>query len=321
MGAPEIKRRSRVKSLLRELLPTRVVDCWRRSRSHCAYRVLKARAMLGSRGALRSLSSVSKSNVWLDPAQLEALQGRYAYRDEYSYEPAALRARGEERAEDMLALLGQRSSTPRRFLELGCADGMTGAALAARGKAVTAVDTSRDIFDARAGEAGVAFHRMDAGHLRFDDGTYDVVYSYNSFEHFTDPARVLSEAVRTARKEGYIYLSFGPLYNSPWGLHAYRSVTVPYCHFLFREKDLIHFAEEKSLPPIEFKQVNGWSLQSFRSLWLQFDRVLKRIHYREYPDSDHVGLIEEYPSCFKGKAASPEEFIIYQIELLFRKVK
>jgi SAM-dependent methyltransferase len=268
---------------------------------------------------VRSLSQEKQSNPWLERTQLETLQGRFAYPKDYSYEAAALQKRGEWRAADMLALLGGGDRQMRRFLELGCADGMTGAALAARGKLVTAVDTGRSVLDARAKDAGVGFRRMDAGYLQLDDDTYDVVYSYNSFEHFSDPARVLSEAARTTRKGGYIYLSFGPLYYSPWGLHAYRSVTVPYCHLLFRRQDLARFTGENGLPPIDFKQVNGWSLQAFRTLWRQFDDVLQRVRYREYPDTAHVNLIEEYPSCFRGKVPSLDDLTIYQIEVLFRK--
>ena len=74
---------------------------------------------------------------------------------------------------------------------------------------------------------------MDAANMQFEDETFDFVFSYDAFEHFASPENVLLEAIRVVRKRGYIYLEFGPLYYSPYGEHAYRSITVPYCQFLF----------------------------------------------------------------------------------------
>jgi SAM-dependent methyltransferase len=44
--------------------------------------------------------------------------------------------------------------------------------------------------------------------LPFDDETFDIVYSANVLEHTDDPARVLSEAIRTLKKGGILYFEF-----------------------------------------------------------------------------------------------------------------
>jgi len=155
--------------------------------------------------------------------------------------------------------------------------------------------------------------------MQFEDETFDFVFSYDAFEHFAAPENVLREAIRVVRKRGYIYLEFGPLYYSPYGEHAYRSITVPYCQFLFQKKLLNDFATQHELEPIDFSHVNGWSLASYRKLWHRYSQILKRIHYAEKLNLSHLDLIRAYPSCFKSKSGNFDNFIVASITVLFQK--
>ena len=96
--------------------------------------------------------------------------------------------------------------------------------------------------------------RMDAADLKFENECFDVVLSYDGFEHFDEPELVLQEAIRVVKQGGYIYLFFGPLFMSPMGLHIYNTISVPYCQFLFSKEMLKDFVKAKGLNPFAFER-------------------------------------------------------------------
>jgi SAM-dependent methyltransferase len=214
----------------------------------------------------------------------------------------------------------QGARTANSFLELGCWDGMVSHSLHRRGKETTAIDNREEGFDERARQVGVHLIKMDAARLLFENASFDFIFSYDSFEHFLVPAMVLKEAVRVLRPGGGIYLEFGPLYFSPYGLHAYQSITVPYCQFLFPTPMLTDFVAQKGLEPIDFDQVNGWSLEKFRALWANNASSLKCLKSHETLDLAHMNLIRAYPSCFRNKSDFFENFTVAHIQILFRKI-
>lgn len=166
---------------------------------------------------------------------------------------------------------------------------------------------------------GVTFSVMDAARLEFPDGSFDCVFSFNAFEHFSDPAAVLTQAVRVLRPGGFVLLGFGPLYQAPYGLHAYRSIPIPYCQFLFTRQDLQSYCEDKGLESIDFDDVNGWRVGQYRDLWASQERVLRPVVYNEGHDLSGLALIEQYPSCFRSKTDDFESLIVTDIEALFQK--
>ena len=115
-------------------------------------------------------------------------------------------------------------------------------------------------------------------------------------------------------------MSFGPLYYSPFGEHAYYSITVPYCQILFPKDLLNDFAKQNGLTPIDFSHVNGWSLDDYENLWKKYNNILKIIKYDKLYNLEHLNLIRDYPSCFKGKSDNFNNFIVSTIEILFKKV-
>lgn len=162
---------------------------------------------------------------------------------------------------------------------------------------------------------------MDAADQQFDDETFDFVFSYDAFEHVASPADVLSEAARVLKKGGYLYLDFGPLYYSPFGEHAYDSITVPYCQFLFAKDVINDFAVHKGLKPIDFSHVNGWSLEDYRDLWKTNSRALRPVRYYESTELSHLDLIRTYPSCFRSKSECFDNFVVDSVKALFRKAE
>jgi len=248
---------------------------------------------------------------------LEKLQQVYRAPGEYGYDPQTLKIRGAARARQLLKLRGLKSA--QNFLELGCWDGMVCAALAEQRRRATGIDYRSIGFDGRVQGPNVRLLEMDASKLQFEDNSFDCVFSSDAFEHFEDPEAVLQEAIRVTAEGGHIYLDFGPLYYSPYGEHAYRSITVPYCQFLFSRETLCNFIEERSLPQIDFKHVNGWPLNRYRELWRKYSHVATVKTYEESVDWSYLNLIRQYPACFKSKAVELDNFTISHIRVLFEK--
>ena len=196
---------------------------------------------------------------------------------------------------------------------------MVSSALAAQGKKTTAIDSRSEGFDERARRSGVSLMQMNAAMLNLPDESFDFIFSYDAFEHFASPAKVLQEAIRVVKPGGHIYLEFGPLYYSPYGEHAYRTIRVPYCQLLFSETTLNDFADKVGLPRIDFDHVNRLSLLDYRNIWEQCVPAVERVQYSEAANLAHLDLIRKYPSCFKSKSDHFENFTVASINVLFRK--
>ena len=256
--------------------------------------------------------------AYLPMSDLEALQVRYSPPPEYRYDPSALEARGEQRVAQMMRLPG--AAGARSFLELGCGDGMVSCCLVRHGKDVTAIDSRGNGFDERAVAEGVKLLEMDAEHLAFPDETFDYVFSYDSFEHFGSPEKVLREAIRVVKKNGFVFLWFGPLFYSAYGQHIYRTITVPYSQCLFEQSLMSEFIAKRDIAPFDFSQMNGWGVTRFRALWKKYAKTLKPVRYDEKLDISQLALIRAYPSCFKDKSSHFEDFTVASISALFTKV-
>jgi len=301
----------RMRSLLKRVIPRRVVRGVR-----LLMNILRTPEKLRTH---RIFAAAPESPPYLDVNELERLQKKYPPLPEYGYDAHTVEVRGIERSAQILRLPGAKDA--HSFLELGCLDGMVSCCLQRQGKKATAIDNREEGFDERALREGVTLLKMNAADLQFEDESFDFVFSYDSFEHFSSPEDVLLEAIRVVKEGGHIYLEFGPLYYSPFGEHAYRSITVPYCQFLFPKNVINDFATEKGLDPIDFSHVNGWSLESYRELWGKYAHLLTRVRYDESHNLFHLNLIRAYSSCFKSKSNYFENFIVDNIRVLFRKNK
>ncbi len=78
-------------------------------------------------------------------------------------------------------------------------------------------------------DSGVDPKRVKMGvgeSLPFPDNSFDIVYSTNVLEHVTDPAKVISEAIRVTKSGGFIQIVF-PSYGSFYDGH-YACMYLPY---------------------------------------------------------------------------------------------
>jgi ubiquinone/menaquinone biosynthesis C-methylase UbiE len=260
-----------------------------------------------------ALRTATPTNRHLSSKQLRSMNAAYAPMPEYGYDAASLEARGTERA---TALKKKFLLTEGQILEVGCWDGMVLAALQSDRIKCTGIDFRDEGFDPRARQKGVRLIKMDATTIGFEDDTFNFVFSHATFEHLRDPAAVFSEIVRVTKPGGYIFLEFAPLYMSPWGLHAYRSVRVPYCQFLFSQEDMSVLVKEEGLEPIN-EYCNGWRPTQFQEIFT--DRRVDCLSYEEGRDISAIDLIIQYAPIFRNYTNNVEELIINGISALFRR--
>jgi SAM-dependent methyltransferase len=258
---------------------------------------------------------------YLDSHDLEMLHRQFPCpaKESYGYDARSVNRRGRERASWLLRTLRAKGATLATSLELGCGEGAVSRFLRPAGVTTIATDLDASDFDAAAFAAGVRFSRMDARTLALLDESVDVVFSFNSFEHFPNVELCLAEMIRVTKPGGHIYLYFNPLYMAPRGLHAYRRVPIPYCQHLFPGELLDDFIRRNNGGTSDLPWVNRCRLEDYRRLWGRHSHQLETLSYYEILDASGVSLIERFPSCFKSKSDNFDEFLVTAIEALFRK--
>jgi SAM-dependent methyltransferase len=266
--------------------------------------VWNAYSRIGISRAIKAIENAKNSCQWLELKDLEDLNSRFKAMEKYLFDPETTNKRGLDRANEILTVLKSVPDTgelPDGFksIELGALDSMTSFHLQKKGFSTTAIDITDSHFSQDIQRAGVDQLVMDAENLLFRDNSFDLVFSYNSFEHFNDPEKVLAEALRVLHPGGYLYVNFGPLYPSPFGLHGYESIPVPYVQHLFPRDMLEKFCADNNLGTIEFDNLNVWSASQFHELWHSYRDKVEVIKYTERLDNYGIELILKYPECFK----------------------
>lgn len=294
-----------IKSLLVVILPMNII-----------FKLLGLYAQLSKHNTDKVKKIFMQYQTKLNYGMLDKLQHEYKSPPPYKYDIKSLRKRGSERAKYMQKLIPDMGYN---VLELGCWDGMVSYELQKQGKQVFAIDNRDTGFEEEVLNSNVEMYKMDAHNLDFKDNYFNFTFSYDTMEHFANPTQVLNEAIRVTKNGGYIYLFFGPLYNSPQGLHGYRSITVPYCQHLFDRCVIDQYIQDNGLPLIDYDQINYKSLWYFRNIFQNQERVKLTI-YREIPNVLNVNIIKQYPGCF-NHVGNFDELIISHIEILLKVVK
>jgi SAM-dependent methyltransferase len=300
---------TRLKSIARVVAPRPVKTAW--GGWYGSQKVRRARAAFESTNP-----AVAAAYIEIDEFT-RLMETGFLPPDPVRYDPEGLTVRAAEKLGQLAARVPL--DRCRTVLELGCWDGMVLAALRERGYAAFGADCDADAFDRRARQAGARLVQCDAAALGVAVDSVDLVYSFAAFEHFADPGGVLDEAWRVLRRGGYLYLLFGPVYTSPYGLHAYRDIPVPYCQYLLAEPELKAWAAGAGLET-DWPYVNGVTVTEYRQL---FDRQRRRFtqqYYREHPTGG-VGaeLIAEYPLCFRNRVPAFDDLLVSGIEVCLRK--
>jgi len=251
----------------------------------------------------------------------ERLQSSYTqWWPEYGYDSYGTWARGCERAIKLLRIPELRSRD-MAILEAGCGDGMMGRALASFGnfREVTLND-AEDWRDARASSFNFVKGNF-CSRLPIEADVFDLIVTYNTFEHIKDPEAALGELVRICRPGGHIYIDFNPLFCSPLGLHAW-SFTMPYPQFLFSPNLIDAKVHELGVNDLGedsrvLQPTNGWRLDQFRKLWRQPGCTV--VSLKESTEDRHLSIVTDFPDAFCGRGLTVEDLVIAGVSILLRK--
>ena len=276
-----------------------------------------------SRAAQR-FSGAGEGPAWLGGEDLKQMNEGLPDRDEdqiaAQYTEIALLKRARERADMIRRILGRDFVRCHDIIETGAADAMVALMLNRMGKNTLATDIQDGSYlSNEASKEGVPFRKCDACAMPFSDGAFDLLYSFDSFEHFQDPERALQEAARVVRPGGFVYLRFGPLYYSPEGMHLGSRLNVPYASVLYRKETIDEYMLQSGRDPINHEYCNEWTLEQYRALFERNEDTLKKKRYFEHWDLSGLDLIESYPACFKNKSDDLESFLVGVVDALFVK--
>lgn len=257
---------------------------------------------------------IGNGDCFLGIETLDSLQNKYGFPQKYDYSKKGLIERGKKRAREVLS----HAKNAKVFLEIGAHDATVSYCLSLKNKKCIAIDLNGKSFSEEA-KKNVELHEMNAEKLNFDDSTIDCVFSYDSFEHFGSPEKVFSEIIRVLKPNGIAYFSFGPLYNSPLGMHAYNAVTVPYCQFLFSSETLKKYTKQNALEDIDYEQCNQWHYKQFKKLF--YSKNMKVLKHKAGINLRHLDLIIKHPACFSKVSKDVNEFITSNIGVVLKKSK
>ncbi len=145
----------------------------------------------------------------------------------------------------------------RTVIDFGCGEGREAVEFARRGAAhVYGVEIRPELHQAgreNALRAGVA-DRCEF--VVTPPRPADLIFSIDAFEHFDDPAAILSIMETMLAPGGAVHISFGPPWYHPRGGHLFS--IFPWAHLIFSEAALIRWrADFKSDGATRFSEVAG----------------------------------------------------------------
>lgn len=265
------------------------------------------------------LASAGEPNTKASQEDFYLLSLKYRGPGEYGYDRKATWLRGMQRAQQIASIVPGFNSA-QRSLEVACGDGMVSLQLAILGVDATLTDL-RDWRDERA--MHLPFQACDlCTDSRLPGADYDLVFSYNAFEHFPDPASALQRMISVAKPGAYLLFEFGPLYAGPWGLHAYRMLPMPYPQFLFdetfwRKNILATGVRDLGQDLDDLQPLNRWTASKFDKLWLESNCEV--VLSRKYITEEHIDLVLQYPEAFRGRGLTFEDLTTQGLLVLLRK--
>ncbi len=147
---------------------------------------------------------------------------------------------GRSKVETLLGSAVWEQLRDRIVFDFGCGTGADAVEIARRGAArVVGLDLQERFLQTarqRAWDAGVADRCVFATHT---DERADVVLSLDAFEHFADPAGILTLMHDLVKPGGRLLVSFGPTWYHPRGGHLFS--VFPWAHLLFSERALLRW--------------------------------------------------------------------------------
>jgi SAM-dependent methyltransferase len=262
----------------------------------------------------------SKSPRYLSIKHAVALHSAYPRRDGYKYDRVSRFSRAAARLTELQEVISLSKSG--RYIELGLGDGSLALSLVRAGYSCDGLDL-QDWRDDECRNSRVSFYHVpESGAYPCRNCEYDGAFSYNTFEHIRDPAAALAELARIVKPGGRIFLSFGPLFNSAFGLHAYRTVHHPYPQFLLSHSTLQQFVYENGINDLggsrhDFQFVNRWTVRQYRDLFQSVSTKLRPEIIEYSQDAAHLNIVYRHFGAFVGRKLNYEELTTDHIRACF----
>lgn len=160
----------------------------------------------------------------------------------------------------------------KRILDLGCGKGyyaLTMAKLCPSAQ-VVGVDLyphfkENEMLAKAQGLSNLSFCTKDQA--TFSANSFDIVLSWNSFEHFEEPKTILNEMKTWCKRGGNIFVKFGPTWMGPYGRHMTSTFRKdrPWFHLFLGEKTVMRV----------YSVVKGFS--ELKSTWAEFPDGLNKM--------------------------------------------
>lgn len=174
-------------------------------------------------------------------------------------EPTHMEGSSYSRVSKAEVLLGKelwKEISEKTVLDFGCGTGAEAIEIAQRGaRWVYGIDIlDRWLRIAEQNATAVDCRNVTFG--RTVPELVDIIISLDSFEHFSDPSRVLENMARLLKPGGYVLASFGPTWYHPLGGHLFS--VFPWAHLVFSERALCRWRSHiRSDGAKRFREVDG----------------------------------------------------------------
>lgn len=179
----------------------------------------------------------------------------------------------------------------KRVVDFGCGQGHQSIALVMEADCfVCGVDTNPKTLHKAAAMA--ADKDIPEDRLRFCTsvpsdlrGTFDVVISQDSMEHFPEPAAALDEMRALIKEDGKLLITFGPPWFAPYGSHMNFFCRLPWLNILFSEKTVMKvrslFRSDGATRYVEVESgLNKMTVAKFEKLVAASGLVIEAIDYK-----------------------------------------
>lgn len=155
----------------------------------------------------------------------------------------------------------------KRVCDFGCGIGKQCLEITKKAKYTVGIDCNKkNLKKARSICIEVDFFEKPPNHLL---GTFDIVISRNSFEHFYNPSETLKEMFELLSPSGKLYITFGPLWYSPWGTHMKFFLPLPWVQFFLPEMLVLwirSFFRSDSASTYEEAGLNKMTVSKFKKV-------------------------------------------------------
>lgn len=201
----------------------------------------------------------------------------------------------------------------KRVLDFGCGSGYGSAQIARKAAHVTAIDVAEDAIayaKTRFPSENLIFRAIDSSvPLPFDDSSFDIVLSFQVFEHVSNTSRYLSEIRRVLAPQGQLLLvtpdrstRLLPLQRpwNRWHIHEYgkRELAATMARF-FDRVDVLGMTAKPEMINIELRRCNKmkWMALPFTLPVMPDSWRVSALNFahRVRGDGARTGAVREYP--------------------------